>query len=161
MQWLETFTRRCAYVGVTLLLAATATLLKSRFNKRSAPAQELTVRPLPTVLIGLVGGMLVGLTSVGSGSLMIVLLLILYPTASAKSLVGTDLVQAIPLVASASLGHILFGHLSLGLTGSLLIGAIPGVYLGARISTKASDQFVRPALVTILFASGLKLAGVF
>ena len=64
-------------IGITLLLAATAMLLKSRFNKRTGPAQAVTVRPLPTVLIGLVGGLLVGLTSVGSGSLMIVLLLIL------------------------------------------------------------------------------------
>ena len=147
-------------LGATLLLAATAMVLKARFARRSEAAKAPVVRPLPTVAIGMFGGLLVGLTSVGSGSLMIVLLLMLYPTASAKSLVGTDLVQAIPLVASASLGHLLFGHLALGLTASLLVGALPGVYLGARLSTRASDAFVRPALVTVLFASGLKLAGV-
>src|SRR5438105_396517 len=82
--------------------------------------------------VGVVGGLVVGMTSVGSGSLMIVLLLVLYPRLQASQLVGTDLVQAIPLVASAALGHILFGDFHLSLTMSLLVGSVPGVYLGAR-----------------------------
>ena len=110
-----------------------------------------------TVLIGLTGGFIVGMTSVGSGSLMMVMLLLLYPTLSAKQLVGTDLVQAIPLVAAATLGHLLFGHVDFSITGSLLIGSIPGVYLGARVSSRAPDVVIRPALVVILFASALKL----
>src|SRR2546429_306907 len=89
------------------------------------PARLVGGRPL---VIGLPGGVGGGMTSVGSGSLMIVMLLLLYPMLSASGLVGTDLVQAIPLVASAALGHLLFGDFKLGLTTSLLVGCLPGVY---------------------------------
>jgi len=108
-------------------------------------------------LIGVLGGLVVGMTSVGSGSIIIILLLVLYPALNARSLVGTDLVQAIPLVASAALGHIIFGDFQLGLTSSILIGSLPGVYLGARVSSRASDRIIRQALVFVLLASGLKL----
>jgi hypothetical protein len=99
------------------------------------------------------------MTSVGSGSLMIVALLLLYPTIRAGQLVGTDLVQAVPLVASAALGHLIFGDFRLGLTSSLLIGALPGVYVGARVSSSAPGGIVRRALVVVLLASSLKLLG--
>ena len=109
-------------------------------------------------LIGVVGGFAVGLTSVGSGSLMIVLLMFLYPTL-AREMVGTDLVQAIPLVASAAIGHLVFGNLELGLTGSVLVGAIPGVYVGAHISARASDRYIRPALIAVLTISSAQARG--
>jgi uncharacterized membrane protein YfcA len=112
-----------------------------------------------TVLVGVVGGLVVGMTSVGSGSLIIIALLALYPALSAASLVGTDLVQAVPLVASAALGHLLFGDFRLDLTASLLIGCLPGVYLGARLSSRAPGGLVRRALALVLLASGLKLLG--
>ena len=73
--------------------------------------------------IGLIGGAIVGMTSVGSGSLMIVLLLFVYPTISAKQLVGTDLTQAVPLTLAAATGALIFGHVKFGVTGSLIIGA--------------------------------------
>src|SRR5258706_257008 len=101
----------------------------------------------------------VGLTSVGSGSLMIVMLMFLYPKLSAREMVGTDLVQAIPLVASAAIGHLIFGDLQFGLTSSVLVGAIPGVYVGARVSASARDRFIRPALIAVLTISSLKLVG--
>jgi hypothetical protein len=104
-----------------------------------------------------VGGLVVGVTSVGSGSLMIIMLLTLYPGLRLSSLVGTDLAQAIPLVASAALGHVLFGEFHLGLTLSILVGSIPGVYLAAHLSARAPDHVIRPALVTVLAASALKL----
>jgi hypothetical protein len=97
------------------------------------------------------------MTSVGSGSLIIIALLALYPAMNATGLVGTDLVQAVPLVASAALGHLLFGDFRLGLTASLLIGCLPGVYLGARLSSRAPGGLVRRALALVLLASGLKL----
>jgi uncharacterized membrane protein YfcA len=115
---------------------------------------------MATLLIGLAGGFIVGMTSVGSGSLMIVMLLLLYPRLTAKELVGTDLVQAIPLVGSATLSHALFGHIDLGLTASLLVGSLPGVYLGARVSSRAPDSIIRPVLVVILTGSALKLLNV-
>ncbi len=73
-----------------------------------------------------------GLTSVGSGSLIIAALMIVYPRMSMRRLVGTDLVQAVPLVASAAVAHMLLGEVHFGLTASLLLGSIPGVYLGAH-----------------------------
>jgi hypothetical protein len=100
------------------------------------------------------------MTSVGSGSLIIVFLLFLYPRLTAPSLVGTDLVQAVPLVASAALAHILFGDFSLGLTLSILVGSIPGVFLGAQMSSRSPDALVRKALIFVLLASGLKLVNV-
>jgi uncharacterized membrane protein YfcA len=108
-------------------------------------------------MVGVVGGVMVGMTSVGSGSLMIVLLMLLYPRLASKSLVGTDLVQAIPLVASAALGQALFGHIDFGLAGFLIIGSIPGVFLGAQCSAWAPDGIVRPILVFVLSASALSL----
>jgi hypothetical protein len=74
-------------------------------------------------------------------------------------MVGTDLVQAIPLVASAAVGHLIFGDLQFGLTTSVLVGAIPGVYVGARLSASASDRLIRPALIAVLTISSLKLIG--
>lgn len=120
---------------------------------------KIDVRPGRTVLIGVIGGLVVGMTSVGSGSLVIVLLMLLYPALSSNALVGTDLVQAIPLVLSAAVGHVLFGDLQLGLTVSLLVGSIPGVYFGARVSSRAPDRVIRPILVIVLTVSALKLLG--
>jgi uncharacterized membrane protein YfcA len=156
-------------LGYALLVAAIAMIakavLQSRANRRLAalglaPNEvAFTIKPIPTLLIGVAGGLIVGMTSVGSGSLMIVLLMLLYPRLSAKSLVGTDLIQAIPLVAAATLGHVFFGDIDLGLTGALLIGSLPGVYVGARFSAKAPDVVIRPALIFVLAASSLKLLG--
>jgi uncharacterized protein len=159
-------------LGVALLLAASSIAAKGVLQVRATrralgltgggpvAVKPFRVRPLATVLIGVVGGLVVGMTSVGSGSLMIVLLLVLYPMLRSSELVGTDLVQAIPLVASAAVGHLLFGDFKLDLTASLLVGSLPGVYLGARLSSRATDVVIRPALALVLVASGLKLLGV-
>jgi uncharacterized membrane protein YfcA len=153
-------------LGVVLMIAAGAMLAKITIQARrkNGPTGQLlgadAVRPLPTLLIGIFGGLIVGMTSVGSGSLMIVLLMLLYPQLSAREMVGTDLVQAIPLVASAALGHLVFGHASFDTTTSVLVGAIPGVFFGAHISARASDKYIRPVLVAVLTISALKLLNV-
>jgi uncharacterized protein len=159
-------------LGVALLVAASSIAAKGLLqiwaarralgmtSSGSVSAKPFQLRPLPTVLIGVIGGLVVGMTSVGSGSLMIVMLLLLYPMLRSSELVGTDLVQAIPLVASAAAGHLLFGDFQLDLTASLLVGSIPGVYLGAKLSSRANDAVIRPALALVLVASGLKLLGV-
>jgi uncharacterized membrane protein YfcA len=152
-------------LGVVLLIAATSMFVKGWIAARRGDAlatnvTEIPVKVLPTVLIGVLGGVVVGMTSVGSGSLMIVLLLFLYPRLQAGQMVGTDLVQAVPLVASATVGHLLFGDVQLAVTGALLIGAVPGVYVGARVSSHAPDRLVRSALVAVLVLSSLKLLNV-
>ena len=150
-------------LGIALLASAGSMILKARIAKRRMEGDDpgpVVVRRGLTVAIGVAGGLLVGLTSVGSGTLMIVLLLFAYPGLRPAQLVGTDLVQAVPLVAAAALGHFFWGSVSLALTASLLLGALPGVYAGACVSSRAPDRVVRPTLITVLFASGLKLVQV-
>lgn len=149
-------------LGYALLLASIGIIVRPLLVRRhrDAPvAAAAPVRIVPTILVGVFGGLIVGMTSVGSGSLMIVMLLLLYPQYKLSELVGTDLVQAIPLVGSAALGHLLLGDFKLALTGSILLGAIPGVYLGARLSSRAPDGILRPVLVVALVSSALKLLG--
>lgn len=146
-------------LGVALLLAAGGLLVKAYAGRKSSTgdAARVQVRPVPTMLLGAAGGLVVGLTSVGSGSLIIVALLALYPTLRANDLVGTDLVQAVPLVTAAALGHAFFGDLHLDIAGAVLVGSVPGVLLGARVSSRAPAGMIRAALVVVLVASALKL----
>src|SRR5690349_9146378 len=150
-------------LAIALLLAALGLVIKeysTRHRPRSGEASApLRIRPLPTTLLGAAGGLVVGLTSVGSGSLIIVVLLALYPSLRANDLVGTDLVQAVPLVAAAALGHVFFGDLRLDVAAAVLVGSIPGVLLGARLSARAPAGLIRSALVVVLLASALKLFG--
>jgi hypothetical protein len=149
-------------LGVALLVVAFGLVVRPLLTRSRKPGDSMMpiqVKKVPTLLIGIAGGLIVGLTSVGSGSLMIILLLMLYPSFKLSELVGTDLVQAVPLVASAALGHILFGDFKLALTASILIGAIPGVFIGAQLSSRAPDHIIRPALIIVLLASSSKLLG--
>lgn len=154
----RTYTRMVEHAARRRRLAAGAEDPLAADTARTDP--PLRVRPLPTVLIGAVGGLIVGMTSVGSGSLIIIALLMIYPLLPPANLVGTDLVQAVPLVAAAAVGHLLFGDFRLDLTTSLLLGAIPGAWLGAQFSTRAPGGLVRRALTLVLLASALKLLGV-
>jgi uncharacterized membrane protein YfcA len=152
-------------LGAALLLGAAAMVLRYLLDRRGggsrdAVVHELDVRPLPTVGIGMLGGIVVGLTSVGSGSLMIVLLLFVYPAIGANQLVGTDLTQAVPLTAAAALGALAFGHVELSVTTSLVIGSVPAVLVGSFLSSRAPDQYVRPVITFVILASGLKYVGV-
>lgn len=151
-------------LGAALLVGAAAMVLRYALDRRgrlqrSAGVHELVTRPLPTVAIGVVGGIVVGMTSVGSGSLMIVLLLFLYPAIGAKQLVGTDLTQAVPLTLAAALGALVFGHVEFAVTASLVIGSVPAVIVGSLLSSTVPDRYVRPAIAFVIFASGLKYVG--
>jgi len=149
-------------LGVALLVVATGLVVRPLLSSRRRPGDSVLpfeVKPIPTLLIGIIGGVIVGITSVGSGSLIIIMLLMLYPRMRLSELVGTDLVQAVPLVTSAAIGHLLFGSFKLGLTTSILIGSIPGVFVGARFSSRAPDYLIRPALIVVLLLSGTKLVG--
>ena len=160
-------------LGVALIIAAVGLFLRSylRLAERAknrdghrpadpADTPKLTARPIPLILIGIVGGIVVGMTSVGSGSLIIIALMALYPLLRANQLVGTDLVQAVPLVAAAAIGHIVFGDFELSLTGALLVGAIPGAFIGAQLSSRLPSALIRRALAFVLMASALKSLGV-
>ena len=145
---------------LVVLLSMVARRIFGQTRSIDAIDTDIKLRPLPTLLAGVVGGLIVGLTSVGSGSLIIASLMIIYPRMSMRGLIGTDLVQAVPLVGAAALAHVFFGDVKLSLTLSLLIGAIPGVYIGARISSTAKDGLMKPIIMVLLAATGVKLLGV-
>jgi uncharacterized membrane protein YfcA len=147
-------------IGIALLGSLSCTVVRQLIDRRSSAgrtAGTFVVHPVRTVAIGVLGGFAVGVTSVGAGSLIIALLLLAYPRLSPSQLVGTDIVQAIPLVASAALGHLLFGDVQFAVTASLLVGALPGVYLGARLSAQAPAGVTRPIISAVLLASALAL----
>ncbi len=151
-------------LGVALLVGAAAMVLRYALDRRTGQARtrlvhEVVPRPVPTVLIGMVGGIVVGMTSVGSGSLMIVMLLFLYPLLGANQLVGTDLTQAVPLTLAAALGALAFGHVEFGVTASLIIGSVPAVFIGSLVSSSAPDRYIRPVITFVVAASGLKYVG--
>jgi len=151
--------------GAALLIGAAAMVLRFGLDRRAgrrrtAYISQVTPRPLLTVAVGVLGGVIVGMTSVGSGSLMIVALLFIYPRLGANQLVGTDLVQAVPLTLAAALGALAFGHVELSVTGSLIIGSVPAVLIGSLLSSTVPDRYVRPAIAFAIFASGLKYVGV-
>lgn len=152
-------------LGTALLIGAGAILLRYVLDirgtgARSGTIKEVVCKPVPTLIIGMLGGVIVGMTSVGSGSLMIVLLLFLYPTLSANKLVGTDLTQAVPLTAAAALGAIVFGSVQFGVTASIIIGSVPAVLVGSFLSSRAPDRYIRPIITFVILASGLKYVGV-
>ncbi len=160
-------------LGVALIVAAAGLFVRAylrlaeraRDRRGQRPADpagppDVTLRPLPTVAIGVIGGVVVGMTSVGSGSLIIIALMFLYPTLRASALVGTDLVQAVPLVAAAAVGHLIFGDFELSVTGALLVGSVPGAYIGAQLSSRLPGALIRRALAFVLLASALKLLDV-
>ncbi len=152
-------------LGVALLLGAAAMVLRYVLDRRGGTQRtgfvsDVDVHPLRTVAIGMIGGLMVGMTSVGSGSLMIIMLLFLYPMLGANQLVGTDLTQAVPLTVAAALGALAFGHVEFGVTASLILGSVPAVLVGSLVSSSAPDRYIRPAITFVIFASGLKYVGV-
>lgn len=153
-------------IGVTLLVAAAtyaARMYLSMFGRHSSSSSTSTqtvIRPVPTVAVGAVGGLFVGITSVGSGSLIMVAMLIMYPTLAAVKLVGTDLVQAVPLVLAAAIGHILVTGIDWHVLIPLIIGGTPGTFLGSRIANAVSQSIIRRGITFVLALAGLSMFGV-
>jgi len=150
-------------IGFALLLAASTYALRLYIQLRHvrsgrfAGESDPKIRPVPTLLVGALGGLLVGVTSVGSGSVIMIALLMLYPTLSAVKLVGTDLVQAVPLVLAAAVSNIIAHGLDWGLALPLILGSVPGTILGAKIAPRVPTSFIRRAIVIVLTMSGLAL----
>ena len=153
-------------IGWALVLAAASyalrIVLQLRFvrDDNTWTHEDIKVRPLPTLLVGALGGLLVGITSVGSGSLIMVALLLLYPRMTAVRLVGTDLVQAVPLVIAAAVGHVINNGVDAAILIPLIIGGTPGTFLGARLASWVSQSIIRNGIVVVLTLTGLKMLGV-
>ncbi len=158
---LDDFLKLC--IGFALLFAATSYALRLYVELRrrgkglSRGNSEPVVRPLPTILVGALGGLLVGITSVGSGSVIMIALLMLYPTLSAVKLVGTDLVQAVPLVLAAAISNILVNGLDWSIVIPLTIGSVPGCVIGAKIAPRIRASYIRRGIVVVLTMSGFAL----
>jgi uncharacterized membrane protein YfcA len=150
-------------IGLALLFAASTYALRLYINLRrvragaAAPDENPPIRPLATVLVGMLGGLLVGITSVGSGSVIMIALLMLYPGLSAVRLVGTDLVQAVPLVLAAAASNIAIHGLDWEILVPLVIGSVPGTLIGARIAPRVPQSVIRRGIVVVLTMSGVAL----
>lgn len=149
--------------GVAVVLAAVTLFIRMYLDNarkkrgEQAPEGSLRAKTVPTIVLGAVAGLIVGTTSVGSGSIVIVCLLLLERRLTSSQLVGTDLVQAVPLVIVAAVGHLFVGEVDFGLVASLLLGSLPGVFAGAMLSAKTPDKPIRVLLGVMLCVSGLML----
>lgn len=150
-------------IGIALLFAASTYALRIYINLRRVerggvvPDDNPHIRPIPTLLVGMLGGLLVGVTSVGSGSVIMIALLMMYPGLTALRLVGTDLVQAVPLVLSAALANIAIHGLEWALLIPLVIGSVPGTLLGSRLAPRVPQSFIKRGIVIVLTMSGFAL----
>ncbi len=151
-------------LSIALLLTAAALLLKERILKRAlrdkGAASWLHHRHLAaaTIATGAVVGVLVTISSIGAGVLGTVALLFLYPGLPAVKVVGTDIAHAVPLTAVAGLGHFALGTVDLVLLGSLLLGSLPGIWIGSHLAARVPEQVLRPVLAAMLLIIGVRLA---
>jgi hypothetical protein len=147
-------------LGFALLLTAVALIFRKQIQ---AFALRHVGEPNPrrtaalTVLTGAILGMLVSISSVGAGALGVTALFLLYPTLPTLRIVGSDIAHAVPLTAVAGAGHWVLGSVDWNLLVSLIIGSLPGIWLGSHISTKVPDRVLRPILATMLVLVGAKL----
>lgn len=143
-------------LGFVLLLTALAILFKQPLlnfaHKHAGDHYHLSGSSLNllTVFTGILLGTMVTLTSIGAGALGTVVLFILYPFLATKRLIGTEIAHAVPLTLVAGLGHASLGNMDWHLLGYLLIGSLPGIYMGSHLSGRIPDQVLRPCLATML-----------
>jgi uncharacterized membrane protein YfcA len=150
-------------IGFALLFAAATYALRLYVNLRRTRGDhpradpDPHIRPLVTLGVGALGGLLVGITSVGAGSVIMIALLMLYPGLSPIRLVGTDLVQAVPLVLAAAASNIVINGLDWHILVPLVVGSTPGTVLGARLAPRVPQSFIRRGIVVVLTMSGVAL----
>jgi uncharacterized protein len=150
-------------LGVALILTAAAILFREWIRRvsqqREHTGHDLSARQLNlvTVATGVVLGVFVTISSVGAGAIGMVALLWLYPRLPSVTLVGVDIAHAVPLTAVAGLGHFYMGTVDFTLLGSLLLGSLPGIYLGSHVSSIFPERFLRPALAIMLVVIGGRL----
>lgn len=147
------------YLGIALLLTSIAVIFRPYLIEKSKVTllKKDSAIAIATILLGLILGGLVTLTSVGAGALGVTALLLIYPKIGITKIVGTDIAHAVPLTLVAGIGHASLGTVDYSLLGVLLIGSIPGIYIGSHLSSKVSEQSVRYVLALILIYVGQKL----
>jgi uncharacterized protein len=110
-----------------------------------------------TIVAGLVLGVLVTLSSVGAGAIGMTALVLLYPRTPIARLVGSDIAHAVPLTLIAGIGHWLLGSVNWLLLSSLLLGSLPGIYLGSNFAARVPDKILRPVLAGTLLLVGIRM----
>lgn len=151
-------------IGSVLLVAVAITVFRLRLrrfahNHADEPLVFSRGRLAIAGAVGLGVGILVGLTSVGSGTLIAASLLILFPAMLPSRLVGTDIVQAVPMLIVGAIAHAGMGAIDWTIVLSLLLGQIPGVFIGARVSSRYNGQELRWLLLVLVGAGGISLLG--
>ena len=147
-------------LGIALLVTAVTVAFKRVWQgvgmrlERWIPQSR---KPALTVACGLVLGVLVSLSSIGAGAIGATLILLLYPRLKSQDIVGTDIAHAVPLTLVAGIGHATLGHIDWNLLGALLIGSIPGIWIGAQLTRKMPEKLVRTLLCIALVSAGLKV----
>ncbi len=136
-------------LGVVYLIAIAAMIWRIVFRKQQLAGEEEQPPTLKLALLGLVAGFIVGMTSVGSGSIYIAALGILFPMAAAK-MVGTDILQGLVVTGVAGLTHLMFGNVDLWMVASLLIGSVPGILIGSRLTVRIPERAIRACLMLML-----------
>jgi uncharacterized protein len=147
-------------LGIALLLTAVVVAFKKTWQavglKLERWLPESRKAPL-TVVSGVVLGVLVTLSSIGAGALGATLILLLYPRLAAHRLVGTDIAHAVPLTLVAGIGHATLGHVDWALLAALLVGSLPGIWLGAQLTRRMPERVVRGLLCISLVTAGVKV----
>ncbi len=148
------------WLGIALLLTSVSVIFRNQLANLSKTGHWINPKYVPasTIILGVVLGFLVTLTSVGAGALGVTALLILYPKKPITTIVGSDVAHAVPLTLVAGLGHASLGTVDYQLLGTLLIGSIPGIWIGSHLSSKVAEHWVRVLLALILVYVGQKLA---
>lgn len=147
-------------LGGVLILTAVAMFFRTRIVNSFAPSATTVSEgriAVLTVVLGVVLGVMVSLTSVGAGALGMTALLILYPRAPINRLVGSDIAHAVPLTLVAGMGHWWLGSVDFSLLVSLLAGSIPGIVVGSLVATRVSDKVLIPILAAVLALVGARL----
>ncbi len=147
-------------LGAALISVAIGLYVRTVFGARLPMSGQEGLSRGPwwlTSIIGLVVGFLVSITSVGSGTLIVASLVFIYPTTPLKRLVGSDIFHALFLVGVAAIGHLGLGSINVKLLGGLLIGSVPGVWIGSRLSAIFPEKILRPVLATTLLYLGLRM----
>lgn len=148
------------WLGIALMLTALSVIFRSQLASISKNGHWVkpSLAPKLTIILGIILGFLVTLTSVGAGALGVTALLILYPKLPITKIVGTDVAHAVPLTLVAGLGHVSLGTVDYSLLGTLLIGSIPGIWIGSHLSAKVAEHWIRLLLALILVYVGQRLA---
>lgn len=148
-------------IGVSVLLTALSLTVRAKILHwiKTNPHLMLHGTPLKvaTILIGGVIGILVTISSIGAGAIGATLILLLYPHLRTAEVAGTDIAYAVPLTALAGLGHWWLGNVDFSLLFGLLVGSVPAIWLGAKLSSTLPEKFTRSALAITLLLVGVKL----